>query len=103
MVADWSRWLPLGFGRDWRAGVMKAINGDIGAIPISTVTKVFCRSDTDHKKVLMGSMRERIIYPSRVDPFTWRPVPLILQRRKFPCNLKDMELSHGTSDWRCRP
>src|SRR5690242_523415 len=83
---------------------MKGIRGNIGAIPITTGKRIFFdiqRYQTwEHAK---SSSNERIIYPSYVDPFTQRPRPPIMGRRKIPCNLKEMELSYGTSDWCARP
>src|SRR5690348_7217335 len=83
---------------------MKAIKGNIAAIPISTGERIFFDIQRYRpRRYAKSSINERIIYPSRVDPFTQRLLPPIVGRRKIPCNLKDMELSHGTSDWCARP
>jgi hypothetical protein len=48
-----------------RAGVMKAIEGNIGATPnIAVHLLFFAAGDLDQKKVLEGSMSWRMIYSS---------------------------------------
>jgi hypothetical protein len=57
---------------------MEAIKGNIGAIPDFTVTVVFSPQRHGSKDGARGSRRERMIYPSNVDPFTYPPLPAIL-------------------------
>jgi hypothetical protein len=77
MVADWSRWLPVGFGHR-AAGDASHKRQYLGNPDLYGHKGFFVAVTKDHQKMLMGSMSERIIDPLADYPFTPRLCPPIL-------------------------
>jgi hypothetical protein len=63
---------------------VEVIKGNIGAIPAFTGVVVFSPQRQGSKEGARGSLDERMIYPSALDPFTCRPLPIIVAEENFP-------------------
>ena len=95
---EFFRWLPIGrFIPAWfgdplpAAGVMEAIKGNIGAIPLFPADAAFLlslRFFPQHarrsKNGARGSLGERMIYRSEVTRFTCALLPTILAKTNSP-------------------
>src|SRR5215813_1537637 len=82
---------------------MKAIEGDIGATPYFSVTEVLSPQGRRSKDSATRFHARENDLPFLTNPVHPSGFADYNSNDKFPCNLNDMRLSHGTSDWRRRP
>src|SRR5258708_17344774 len=103
------RWLLIsrcdishGSGISLRPGVMRVINGNIGAARAFVIAVAFSPQGLELKEDARSSSQRRMNLPfGRLSSV---PNPLLVYcKTKFTCNLNNMRSYHGSPDWLCSP